>query len=286
VGSFRWGDIDAAALGLWEGERPVLVYNHGVRTKPGLAANNKHSDYIHPLYGLDGEVLTDDFPRDHIHHRGLFWAWPHVTIAGREYDLWTLRGIQPCFQRWRERKANAASAVLAAENAWFIGDKKVMDEEVRIRVWPTVGDERWIDLELCLTACGSPVTLRGAENKGYGGLSLRFAPRRQTVITTPDGRQKEDLNLKRLFWTDLTARFPGGSDLSGVALFVNLKHPDAPVTWITRAYGFLAPGWPGPEAKELQPGKPVQLRYRILIHRGAVPENRLEKYNRMERPKK
>jgi hypothetical protein len=30
--------------------------------------------YIHSLYGLDGEVLTEDFTADHPHHRGIFWG--------------------------------------------------------------------------------------------------------------------------------------------------------------------------------------------------------------------
>src|SRR6516225_6770465 len=84
---FRFADVDRTALGLWEGDQLVLVYNHGERTKEGVPADRQRSTYIHPLYGLDGEVLTDDFPRDHYHHRGLFWAWPHVRVGSKEYDL-------------------------------------------------------------------------------------------------------------------------------------------------------------------------------------------------------
>ena len=82
-GAFRFAAVDEASLGLWEGDRPILVYNHGIRSKQGNPAPKPHSCYIHPLYGLDGEVLTDDFPADHLHHRGVFWAWPHVTVDGR-----------------------------------------------------------------------------------------------------------------------------------------------------------------------------------------------------------
>ena len=62
---FRLADLDGKSLGLWEGDKPVLVYNHGVLLKPGVPANRARSTYLHPLYGLDGEVLTDDFPKDH-----------------------------------------------------------------------------------------------------------------------------------------------------------------------------------------------------------------------------
>src|SRR5699024_3188858 len=40
------------------------------------------SNYIHPLYGLEGEMLTRDWPEGaHPHHRGIFWAWPEVEYG-------------------------------------------------------------------------------------------------------------------------------------------------------------------------------------------------------------
>ena len=29
----------------------------------------------------DGQVLTEDFPADHLHHRGIFWAWHQVYVG-------------------------------------------------------------------------------------------------------------------------------------------------------------------------------------------------------------
>src|SRR5215204_623293 len=81
---FRFTEVTTNSLELREGERPVFVYNHGIISRQGVPADRARSSYIHPLYGLDGEVLTDDFPTDHFHHRGLFWAWPHVKIGGQE----------------------------------------------------------------------------------------------------------------------------------------------------------------------------------------------------------
>src|SRR6266511_3501165 len=57
----RFDAVGDKSLGLWEGDRPVFVYNHGVLNKPGVPATHERSTYIHPIYGLDGEVLTDDF---------------------------------------------------------------------------------------------------------------------------------------------------------------------------------------------------------------------------------
>jgi hypothetical protein len=259
---FRMAAIDGGALGVWERDRPVLVYNHGVRSKAGVPDDRERSTYVHPLYGLDGDVLTDDFPKDHYHHRGLFWAWPHVRVGEREYDLWMLCGVRQQFVRWAEKKAGRDGAVLGVENGWYVGDRRVVKEEVRFAVAPADERGRTIDIELRLTALDEPVSLRGADGKGYGGLSLRFAPRKETVVTTADGRQRRDLNLARLGWADLSATFDGRA--SGVAVFVRRDHPDCPPAWITREYGFLGVGWP----EELRPGREVVLRYRLWVHRG------------------
>jgi hypothetical protein len=267
--AFRFTNITDKSIALFEGQRPVLVYNHGVIAKPGVPPDRARSSYVHPLYGIDGEILTDDFPKDHYHHRGLFWAWPHVRIGQAHYDLWMLKGIEHRFQRWISRTTDAKEAILHLENGWFVADKKVMREEVAIRVSPTEKDERWLDVELTWTPTDQPVTLEGAEGKSYGGLTIRYAPREKTVVTTPRGQGAEDLSMTRLPWADLSGRFEGRASPSGAAIFVAGDHPDFPPEWLTRHYGALCLGWPGINAKTFQPGDAIRCRYRVWIHRGA-----------------
>ena len=276
---FRWAAVDDKSLGLWEGEKPVLVYNHRVLLKPGVPADRARSTYLHPIYGLDGEVLTDDFPKDHYHHRGLFWAWPHVKVDDKEASLWDLRGIEQRFVKWLQREASPEAAGLGVENGWFVGDQQVLREEVWLRVRPATSSGRAIDLDLTLTPLGRPVTLQGAEGKSYGGLTLRFAPRQDTVITTPQGNRKEDLVISRLPWADLSARFEKAA--GGAAIFIAPDHPDYPPTWLTRHYGVLCVGWPGVKAGTLPPDQPVTCRYRVWLHRGTANQGQLqEEYDR------
>jgi hypothetical protein len=270
----------AGALQVHEGNRPVLAYNFGVQRKAGVPEDRARSCYIHPLYGLDGEILTDDFPRDHYHHRGLFWAWPHVRIEGKEYDLWMLRGIRHQFEQWKERTAAADTATIAGENGWYVEDRKVLGEEFRLVVQRATAAGQTIEVELRLTAIGQPVTLWGAAGKSYGGMSLRFAPREATAITTDSGPQPTDVNLTRLKWADLSGRFVGAPAASGMALFVAADHPDYPPSWITRHYGFLGVGWPGAEPFTLEPGKPTTCRYLVWLHRGKPDVATLEQIHR------
>jgi hypothetical protein len=255
----------------------VLVYNHGVLRKAGVPADRARSTYVHPLFGLDGEVLTDDFPKDHYHHRGLFWAWPHVRVGTNHYDLWMIKGIEQRFERWVAREAGSGGAVLGVENGWYAGNRKVLQERVWLRVFPATANAQAVDVELVLTPQDQSIALAGAEGKSYGGLTLRFAPRTNTVITTPLGNSPEDLPMTHLPWADLTATYPDAPAASGASIFIAPDHPDYPPMWLTRHYGVLCVGWPGVDAKEFPAGEPIRCRYRVWIHRGVTSQPTLEK---------
>jgi hypothetical protein len=264
-------------LGLRHRGRQVFVYNHGTQSKAGVPAHRNRSTYIHPLFGFHGEVLTDDFPKDHYHHRGLFWAWPHVIIDGKQHSLWDLRGIEQRFERWLCRQPGAAAAVLGVENGWYIGEKKVVQERVWLRTYPAFDGGQAIDIDLILTPIGQAVALAGAEAKSYGGLTLRFGPRQQTVITTPLGDSPEDLAMTRLPWADLSAQFANAPEPSGAAIFISPDHPDYPPTWLTRHYGVLCVGWPGVQAASFQPGEAIRASYRVWIHRGRGDAEKVQR---------
>ncbi len=272
---FRFAEVSDQSLGLWEGAQPVLVYNHGVISKAGVPADRARSSYVHPLYGLDGEVLTDDFPKDRYHHRGLFWAWPHVKIGDKEYDLWMLKGIRHQFERWLLKEVTPKGAMLAVENGWYVGMEKVVQEKVRLRVHPATAEERAIDLEFEWVPVKGPLTLTGAEGKSYGGLTLRFAPGTNTAITIPAGLTKEDLPMTNLPWADLTRLWDAEQKTSGAAVFVHPSHPDFPPQWLTRHYGVLCLGWPGVKPTTFPAGTTIRCRYRVWIHRGQVSTEHL-----------
>ena len=261
---FRFGAVNEQSLGLWEGDRPVLRYNHGPISGPDSPAR---ASYVHPIYGLDGEVLTDDFPKDHVYHRGLYWAWPHVKIGDEpEVDLWILRGIRIQFEKWLKREAKAGSATLAVRNGWYAGDKLVAREEVRLKAHRATDSGRWMEIELKWTPLDRPITLRGAEGKSYGGLTLRFGPRTTTVITTPRGPDPEDGLDAKHAWADLSGDFAGPGRMSGITVFPE-EGPDAPHSWMTRHYGLLAVGWPGVSARTFPPGRTFTHRAAFWIHR-------------------
>src|SRR4029079_15178405 len=50
---FRFQPVSDRSLGLWEGDRAVLVYNHGLIARPEVAGARARACYFHPVYGLD-----------------------------------------------------------------------------------------------------------------------------------------------------------------------------------------------------------------------------------------
>lgn len=264
-------------LTVWEADKPVMTYNFGMQLAPGNPEQYRRSTYVHPLWDPSGRVVTDDFPADHRHHRGLSWMWPSVTVGGEELDLWHIRGIRQHFEGWLGTEAGPEGARVGARNSWRVGDRAVLDEEVWLRVHPAVGQGRAMDVQLTLTP-REAIRIGGQTegNKGYGGVVLRLAPREDTRITTPEGRQAKDSDHQHVPWADQSGRFQGAGEHSGVAVFQHPSNPGHPTAWTLRHYGFVGNAWPGLAGATLEPGKPVTLRYRVWVHGGDAEAGGVE----------
>jgi len=273
--------LDQFQLVVRESEKPVLAYNYAPVTAAWVPERDRRRTracYIHPVFGLDGEILSDDFPADHYHHHGIFWTWPHILIDNQEYDLWADRGIRQRFHRWLQLSAGPVAAVFAVENGWYVGDKLVLLERMWVTVWRSTDFGRVINFELFLQPVENPVTLWGAEGKSYGGFTFRFhvKPGQTVKITVPEGLTTEDLLETRLRWADLSSQFAQEGGESGATIVIPPDHPDFPPTWLTRHYGVLCVGWPGTQPRTLSPEETVRLPYQVWIHRDAPSAEAIE----------
>jgi len=271
--AFTFADQNGLRLTVSDAGKPVLGYVYGMNLKDGVPEDRRRSSYIHPVYGLDGEVLSDDFPEDHYHHRGIFWTWPQVFVGGERYSLWDIRGIYQRFESWLCRRSGPVFAKLGVRNGWYVEGKRVVDEKVWVKIYRASEMGRILDFVLCWEAVDEPVTLLGSPDiKGYGGFSFRFAPLENPVLTTSGGVQAEDSNRIPFPWADFSANFAGRAEKSGAALFDHPENIDHPNGWCLRHYGFVGIAWPGVEPFVLQPGNPVTARYRVLLHRDDAEE--------------
>jgi hypothetical protein len=268
--SFRWEDDEDTTLSLYEGKRLVLKYHYGVIQPPkGVPSHRARSSYFHPLKGLDGETFTDDFPSDHYHHRGFYFAWPGVFMDGQRYDMWHLVGMWTKFERILVKEDGPVFAKLVIQNGWYTDDLKVMDEVMELTVWHADKTGQALDVQYFWTPF-QEIKIGPKDKKGYGGLNFRFPDREDTVVTNIDGPQKSS-DLKRSPWADLSGKFDGQSFYSGVSILNHPANIEPLPGWILRTrdnYGFIGISWPGVDTFTFAPGNRYTNHYRLWLHRG------------------
>jgi len=257
---------------------------------------DKHSrpHYIHPLWGLDGEVLTEDFPFDHLHHHGVFWAWHQVYVGDKSMgDGWDMRDFYWEVKDVEILEQGRRTAALRATVLWKSpnfkdskGRNKAFVKEVStIRVYPFEDDIRKVDFEISLLALEDGVRIGGSDNKkGYGGFSarLRFpdgAKRGGLTFTGTNGAVKpQNTAVEAGGWLDFSGDFRGNGKKSGVAILCHESIPSYPRPWILRRRESMQnPVFPGREPVSVPTDQPLVLRYRLIVHRGQVKKARLDK---------
>lgn len=283
-GEFSLNDDGAGRLTILENGQSVLVYNYGwVEPDHGDAEfveRYRRASYIHPLYGLDGEAMTEDFPEDHPHHRGVFWTWPDVRVYGERVDFWHVKGHQ-LFESWVDREVSGERAYVHVRNGWHVEgrDEPVLREDVRLTVHPAEGDSRVLEFHLTFTNVSSEmIELRGRDGSsaGYGGFSLRADRERpDPQLATEDGLFSGETNDLEAAWTAWSARTREDGPHSGVAI---VPHPDNPTEpqplWHMRIqrYTWICASWPHDNEYPLEPGESVDLRYRLVVFRGKAED--------------
>ncbi len=254
-----------------EGERPVLAYNF--RTVPvpegvsGIYAVAR-SDYIHPLYGPAGEILTEDYAEDHPHHRGIYWAWPEVTFRGTTHDLHALQGIFARPERLIGARDGEEVAEIEAENLWKWEDKQpIVRERVRIRAFPASRGVRIVDLRFSYTALVEGVTIARRGKKAYGGLNMRFSSRNDQRIARHTGTFQVPAAPS---WAELVGVPPGGKGPVGVVVLQDPANCQYPEDWVQYpALNWLQPAFPAAgTAYLLSQDRPLRLAYRLCIRSG------------------
>lgn len=248
------------------------------------------SDYIHPLYGLEGEMLTRDWPDGvHPHHRGIFWAWPEVEYGKKRGDIYALQRVFARPTGNIEYTSGSVYAEINAENLWMWEDTvPIVNEHAVIRVYRSTSNRRIIDLSIKLLALKDSVTIATRFTNSYGGLNIRMqTPEKQEISFFADEEGAKPLRA----WSDFNGIFEGNNSASGLMVLQHHGNPEYPGSW--REYPALAwvqPTFPSPETRyPLSKEVPLILRYRLIIHAGAKPSEDILKeswdiYNSINTP--
>lgn len=262
---FTWKDLGDGRLELRERGNPVLVYNYGPQLKEGAPENRRRCCYVFPLYTPAGVSMLDDFPKDHWHHRGLFWAWPVVETGGKTYDLWMNMTVQ---NRSLHPPAAKGGSV-TADDMWQADGHDIVREHLVLIAMPAKGSSRELAVALTWEALNDPVTLKGSRESGksYGGFSARFAPREETVVRADGEVLAKDEDRTPRKWAELEGVYGGKKAI--LRITPDPSDVQAPYQWCLRKYGFVGASFPGrtetQDGYTLEPHKPVTLRFQVLV---------------------
>lgn len=278
--AFIYDDQDTVSV--LEGERSILTFQRSTKSKNGKWPR---ANYVHPLMDLDGHVITEDFPDDHGHHRGVFWAWHQVVIddAGQPKslgDAWLCQDFE-----WKVQQVSSTVhrnvAVLRTATTWKSSKHTtkagkpipLVKEKAKIEVHRSQANTQFVDFEISLLALVDGLKIGGSDDtKGYGGFSPRIRMHDKLAFSARDGEVEPVKNsIDAGPWVNIS------DPQRGIAILSHQDNPNHPQPWILRrARSMQNPVYPGREPVALSTSTPLVLKYRLVIHRGQLKANELD----------
>lgn len=255
-------------------------------------SNFQCNNFLHPLYSLDGDTLTELFPEDHKHHRGVFWAWHQIFVdTVRAGDGWMMEDVSFDILSV-QTSINSHSAQIKSKVVWkspvIQSNEPFIEEQTTITVQESVSNLRLIDFEIQLKALLPDVFIGGSEDeKGYGGFSVRIKLPEDLVFSSEEGFvTPQNLQIQAGQWMDFSASFNEEYGKSGLAILCHPSTANYVAPWILRQERSMQNiVFPGRDKVSLSFNEPIVLRYRMLIHRGRASDIDLPKlqsdYNKL-----
>jgi len=252
--------------------KPVFFYQQKPKT---LTGEYVCSNYIHPLYNLKGDTLTEEFPPDHPYHRGVFWTWHQIFVDTVSIgDGWINDGISQDVKNVILEKSST-SAEFNLDVLWkssnYLDGKPFMNELTTIIIHPIESGTRKIDFEITLKALVNDLQIGGSsDEKGYGGFCVRLKVPDNLVFTSEQGAvTPRELQIIAGPWMDFSGSFGNISELNGLTMLCHPQTPGYPEPWILRQKGSMQNiVYPGRDRIIVPVDKPLVLKYRLVIHDG------------------
>jgi len=245
--------------------------------------------YLHPVLAPSGRLVTDDYPSDHYHHHGIWFAWTKTEFEGAHPDFWNVgdgtgkvqfEGVDrtwtgPVHAGFKSRQSYIAITGGVSKTA--------LNEQWDVRLY-NVGQggkgKRYFLFDIVATqecASSSPLVL---EEYRYGGMGVRghrdWKDKSKVSFMTSEGKSRENGNATRGRWVHISG--PVDNQIAGIAVLDhpgNFRspqplriHPDDP-------YFNYAPSQLG--RFEIKPGEKFVVRYRYVVADGAADKAELDR---------
>lgn len=278
-------EVKDAHLTIRAGGKDVLRYNIATIQPPaGVDPLFARSGYIHPIWSPSGRVVTNDFPKNHLHHHGLWYPWTEAEFEGRKVDFWN-----SAKKEGRVEHVKVAATVSGPVFAGFTvhlrfidlkapgGEKPVLEETWEVRVTAAEGAPL-IDL-VSTQRCAGDAPLKLLEYR-YGGLGFRgseqWEGKEGCTFVTSEAKARADGHATAARWCVMAGKIDGAAESVGFLCHPsNFRapqrmriHPDEPFfNWAPCQAGDFS----------IEPGKPFVARYRFVVRPGELAAEAMDK---------
>lgn len=279
---------DENGILLAEDGRKVFFYQKAPKSYQG---KSERCNYIHPLYGVNEQILTQDFPldthTDHLHQRGVYWAWHQIYIGTKRIgDGWINEDFEwdvtrTSVQEFRDSCVITAT-VLWKSPLWLDkqGDKKaIAREDISFKVHPAKDNFRVLDFSILITALEDSLFIGGSEDeKGYGGFSIRLDPGSGLEFESVNGEvEPQTTALDAGAWMNIIGNWDESVADEGVIMISHRDNPGHPQPWIIRKENSMQNAmYPGRSPVMIPLGKPLHLKYRVIVYHELIGDDILE----------
>ncbi|MHC6593845.1 DUF6807 family protein [Arthrobacter sp. C152] len=269
--------------------RPVAGYQDGSR----IRAVSSPRPYLHPVRTLNGTVVTDHLPLDHVWHLGAgvalqdvdgvnFWGGRTYTRDAGQYIWRPDHGsIEVTATAVEDTDAGPATTGKLQETlSWNGPDGAPLLREERTWAWSGVAPSIWrLSLDFALSPAGdSPVSLgspgsNGRFEGGYGGFFWRLPACADATVWTASGSGEAETHGSATRWLAWSGKFDGGP---ATLVFVAPEGSTDP--WFVRVDGYPGVGqslaWDTPVIAA--PGRPVRRQITVFVADGSLATTDIE----------
>ena len=256
-----------------EGNDSICFYQKSPKNSGGQFSR---CHYIHPLYGIDNSRLTEDFPADHLHHRGVFWAWHQVLIDNQPVsDGWELKNFEQKVVDIEFIQQKGIGYLLTTVDwkspLWKNGLEAYLQENTTITMYPKKDNYRRIDFEIKLKALVEGLSIGGSDDeKGYSGFSVRVKLPADVTFSSENG-SVEPINtaINAGNYIKMKGSFLNAGKKGGVVIQSNPQNPLPNNNWILRKSASMQNAvYPGRQPVSIPINQPLVLKYTLMVFKG------------------
>ncbi len=220
-------------LSITSAGRKVLGYQTqpGDVPSPDIKPIFRRGGYIHPVFTPSGRAITDDYPADHRHHHGIWFAWTKTEFEGRHPDFWNM-GDGTGTVEFVALDATWSGAVFAGFKSRLRSvdlsapkPKPVLNEEWEVNVYRVgQGQTAYSMFDVVVTQTGATTSPLLLPEYRYGGIGFRghseWLDKSNCFFLTSEGKDRANGNGTRARWCHIGGRI--GGKFAGIAI---LDHP-------------------------------------------------------------